>query len=488
MLRRFIYIFLGISLALTACKHDAPVPPASDGNYPAEVANIIMNKCVTCHNEANYKASGGLRLDTWAHLFEGGNNGSAIVPYSAEFSPLLYFINTDPSLGTVSEPRMPEGQDAQPLSKDEYTTIANWVKNGAPDKAGNIPFSTDGATRQKVYMTLQGCDLIGVADAQTNVIMRYISVGKEGISDVPHAVRFTEDGKYAYVSLYSGNAIQKIDASTDQVVATEDFSKAPGQWNVVLPSKDGSKFVASEYINGRIAFVDYENTANNRIIPGLTGAHGLAANPTFDTFYVTAQTGNMIYKASKSKLIGPVSLDNNAPNNQLSSKDPHEILMSPDYSRYFVTCQKSNEVVVMDRATDKPITSIPVGTFPQEFAISKTKPYLFVSCMEDDLHKVGSVTYKGSVYVINYNTYTVVKKITGNFSAVHGITVDDKNNRVYIASRNPEGADGPTPHHTSTCGGRNGYYNVFDLNTLEPANSKRYEVTPDPYSLDIRFK
>ena len=56
MLRRLLYVLCGISLALTSCKHDAPTPPAGDGNYPADVANIIMNKCVSCHNQANYKA------------------------------------------------------------------------------------------------------------------------------------------------------------------------------------------------------------------------------------------------------------------------------------------------------------------------------------------------------------------------------------------------------------------------------------------------
>jgi YVTN family beta-propeller protein len=487
MLRRLLFVLCGISLALTSCKHDAPIPPLGDGNYPAEVSNIIMNKCVSCHNATNYKASGGLRLDTWEQLFKGGNNGAAIVAYNTQFSPLLYFINTDQSLGTVSEPRMPEGQDAQPLSKDEYLTISNWVKSGAPDKSGNIAFSTDAATRQKIYLTMQGCDLLGVIDAQTNVIMRYVNLGKvDGISEAPHAIRFTEDGKFAFVSLSTGNAIQKIDATTDQIVYTKDFSFG-SNWNIVHPSHDGSKFVATEFNTGQFVYVDIENSANNKIIPNLQGAHGIASNATFDTFYVSAQTGNVVFKVSKSSLISQISLDGNTPSFK-SSKDPHEVLMSPDYSKYFLSCQQSNEVIIMDRATDKPLATIPVGTYPQELAISKTKPYLFVSCSEDNPHTVGTVIYKGSVHIINYQTNTYVGKIEGNFSTVHGITVDDKNGRIYIASRNPSGS-GPAPHHTTNCGnGKNGYYNVYDLNTLQPAPDKRFEVTPDPYSLDTRFK
>ena len=80
-----------------------------------------------------------------------------------------------------------------------------------------------------------------------------------------------------------------------------------------------------------------------------------------------------------------------------------------------------------------------------------------------------------------------MKRIDGTFYQPHAIGVDDKNGFVYFVSRNTN-PNGPAPHHTSDCGGRNGYYQVYDLNTLEPINKRRYEVTPDPYSIDARFK
>jgi hypothetical protein len=91
------------------------------------------------------------------------------------------------------------------------------------------------------------------------------------------------------------------------------------------------------------------------------------------------------------------------------------------------------------------------------------------------------------VYVLNYKTMEIVKRLDGKFFQPHGITVDDHNGVVYIASRNAT-TDGPAPHHPSACGGRNGWYSLFDLNTLTPVDEKRYEVSIEPYSADARFK
>mgnify|MGYP006218542445 CR=1 FL=1 len=81
----------------------------------------------------------------------------------------------------------------------------------------------------------------------------------------------------------------------------------------------------------------------------------------------------------------------------------------------------------------------------------------------------------------------MVKKISGNFAAPHGITVDDRNGVFYIASIN-DGSVGGTPHHPSNCDGKNGNYKIYDIYSLEPASGKTYEVSTNPYSMDTRFK
>jgi len=81
----------------------------------------------------------------------------------------------------------------------------------------------------------------------------------------------------------------------------------------------------------------------------------------------------------------------------------------------------------------------------------------------------------------------IVKTIYGDFYQPHGITVDDARNHFFISSANVD-PTGPAPHHVSTCGGRNGWYTIYDINTLEAVNGIRYETSVYPYSVDARFK
>lgn len=476
-------IFIATVLFAIACKHPPPaVTPATGGlgAFPDDIGKIFVQKCATagCHNEQSYQNSAGLRLDSWEQLFNGSSSGAVIVPYSPENSSLLFYINPDSSLGIKAQPQMP--LNAGPLSKEEYLAVKSWVEAGAPDINGNIPFASNAATRQKIYITNQGCDLVGVIDAEKKVVMRYIKVGKTGGIEAPHYIRTSIDG-YAYVSFLGGTVMQKIDLRKDTVVGEVEIG--PGSWNAFHVSDDGKKILLGDYTGGYVILIDAQTMTVERGYRGLnmTQPHGIASNASFDTLYITAQKGNTVYKFTLDGRYTPISIDK-APPRTLPLRDPHEILMVPDRSKYFLTCDRSNEVRVMDVSTDKVIDSIPVGTFPQTMALSKKKPYLFVTCTEDNSSFPG---FRGSVYVIDYNTNKIVKRIDGPFYQPHAISVDDRNGVFYVANRNVF-SDGPAPHHASSCGGRNGYYLIYDLNTLE-RQPKRYEMSVDPYSSDVRF-
>ena len=479
---------LACMLLAGACRH--PVPNQSgvdtpDGSYPADIAAIFMNKCATagCHNAASYQNAGNLRMDTWEALFQGSSSGAVVIPYSITNSPLLYFINTDSSQGPVLEPQMPLFKPA--LSPQEYAVVRNWIANGAPDKNGKLPFGTNAGSRQKIYISEQGCDLIASVDAQSFQVMRQINIGKTPAIESAHCVRFGPDGKYAYVGFLAGSWIQKIDAGTDEVI--DGVQVGMGQWNILHPSADGKELIAADFVNGLLKIIRTEDMAIIQTINGnglFKSPHGIASNLAFDTFYVTGQSGNTVYKISRDEeYYEEVSIDNAPANSNPGTRDPHEILMSPDHSKYFVTCQASNEVRVMDAHSNQLLAAIPVGTFPQELTLSRTRPYVFASCMEDKVIPF----YKGSVYAINYNTLQVEKVIAGEFYQPHGVTVDDVNGLLFIASANVD-TSGVAPHHVSDCAGRNGWFSVYDLNTLAPKTTRRYEVTVYPYSIDTRFK
>jgi DNA-binding beta-propeller fold protein YncE len=492
MLRYLFIIALSVgmfSYAFTSCTHEDY--DVTKGNFPAEISSIMVRKCATegCHDAAGGVNAARLRLDTWDELFKGSSRGAVVVPYSTKYSILLYYINQAAHGNTdiVAAPSMPYNSPA--LTKEEYNTVKNWIANGAPDAAGNIAFASNPDTRQKIYMTQQVCeDLVTVVDGQSGLIMRYIPVGINNNTEVAHNVKVSKDGRYAYVCFTAGTAIQKIDTRTDAVVGTVDIG--PGSWNVLQVSPDGNKIVASDMANAAIKIIDANSMTVIDTYGGIfTNAHGIAYTSTFDTLYITGQYGNVIYRFSLNTGLETFTVDGKEEmtgSDSSNTPDPHEILMSPDYSKYFVTCMTTGYVRVLDVDSNRILAAIKVGAKPLEMVISPKRNLIYVTCQEDGNNNFTDKS-RGSVYVIDMSTYQVTNIIYGDFFQPHGITIDDKADRLYIVSRNYS-PDGPAPHHSAVCNGRNGWYKIYDLNTLKPYTNIRYEVTPDPYSADVRFK
>jgi hypothetical protein len=229
----------------------------------------------------------------------------------------------------------------------------------------------------------------------------------------------------------------------------------------------------------------------------MVNPHGVAASANFDTMYISAQYGNTIYKIATNNtnvdLAQRISLDGNLPTQLVGSgagtPDPHEVVMVPDGSKYVVTCQNTNQVKIVDAHTNVVLktftTADGVGIYPQEVAFSRTNKYAYISCQDNN----GTGIFKGSVFIFNYETLTATGSISaldGQFNRPHGLTVDDRTNTLYVASVN---SDGPAPHHVAACAGQNGYYRIFSsMPPFAEINSRKYEVSVAPYSVDVRFK
>ena len=506
-MRRIIVLLAALITAavvcVTSCVHkpQVQVVPAN-GNYPDSVAKIFLSRCTNsgCHNQASYQNAAGLLLDTWDHLLQGGINGAEIVAYNTQYSPLLYYINAH---DTPADIRIPDpGHLDTPLTLAEYKTIKNWIACGAPDRNGNIPFASNPDTRQKIYLTISRCNLIAVIDAKSKVVMRYIPVGTYPGNEALHDIEVSSDGKYAYTCFIDNNLLMKIDTRSDTVIGAANLTGAvlgslgAGSWSIINLSPEDTALMVSGYLpNGYIVTINTNTMQiNSRLsIDVNTGGtdifvnpHGITSNATFDTFFATLQYGNVVNKFSFAPIFKYkyVRIDGNpaVTTNNPSTPNPHQIEMSPDYSKYFVTCQNTGEVRVMDAYADTLIKTITVGGYPQEMAISESKGYLFVVCMLDSLNP-NPGTY-GSVYVIDYNTLDVVKTLYGDFYQPHDAAVDEQDGLLFICSTNQTG---PPLHHSSgPCGGNNGWYTVYDLNTFQP-DPKRYQVSADPYAISPRF-
>jgi YVTN family beta-propeller protein len=472
-----ILILLSV-LFLSDCRKDKGL--ANYGNYPNEIGKIMVLKCAAtgCHNSASYKAAADLNLTSWQTLFQGSNSGSPVIPFRSDFSSLCYFINTYPELGPINNPTMPLGKTK--LSKEEVQTIKNWINAGAPDVNGAVKWADD-PSRDKIYVTNQGCDVVTVFDANTQLPMRYITVGKDpGTIEVPHMIKISPDGQYWYVIFTNASIMQKYRCSDDSYIGEASLGLY-FDWNAFTISDDGTRAYCVSWVPaGRIASVDLNQMKMISNSGPYFYPHGVALNETNDTIYVTGQTGNYITKLDTSlATTQTISLDGSAPST-ISSLDPHEIIRSADKKYFYITCTKSNEIRIFHIASQSVTNVVNVGTYPVEMDISAAKNKLYVTCM-DDVSSFGGTT-RGTVSEIDLSDFSE-KRIAVGFMP-HGITVDESRNLIYVASRNLLTA-GPTPHHSAVCYGRNGFVSFIDLSTFTLKN-KRIELSVDPYSSALR--
>lgn len=479
--RIFILFYLVLSVFLS-CTKDVGKNKLDSGEhgYPDAVAQIMINKCATsgCHNTKSKDAAAGLNLETWSDLFKGSRAGAVVIPYRTDFSTLIYYTNSFNQYGTIQlAPKMPLNRD--PLSSEEVKLLYDWVKAGAPNAKGEIKFQDD-LNRKKFYVANQGCDVVTVFDAESMLAMRYVDVGETRGTEAPHMIKVAPDNQNWYVSFIAGGYFQKYKTSDNSLV--NKVNLGVGAWNTFAITSDSKKAYAIDWSSpGKIAEIDLV-AMTRTIYPGYIYPHGSALNKNNDKLYVTSQSGNFIYKFNVNDFTNPqlITLDGSNNPDYASSLDPHEIIFSPDESKYFLSCQGSNQVRVMQTSNDSLLKVISTGEFPQEMRVSKSMPYLFVTCMEDTTSNSAQL---GSVSVINYQTLTFVKSIYAGFQS-HGVAVDDLHKRVYISNRNLL-STGPSPHHQGVCSGRNGYVSAIDLNTLEPIKRMKAEVSIDPYGLGM---
>lgn len=453
--------------------------------YPDDIGKIVFTKCATagCHTDESKEAAGGLSMESFDALFKGGRSGAAVIPYRSDFSTLLFFTNTYSDLGISITPTMPYNKPA--LSHADVLLLKNWIDAGAPSKEGFVKFS-DRPNRKKYYVTNQGCDVVTVFDEESGLQMRYVDVGQTPGTDSPHMLKISPDKRYWYVISLSGLYLEKYDAQTDTYVGRAYIGS--GYWNAFCISSNSQTAYCTDLSSdhGKLAIVDLNTLSVDTLRP-FNYPHGICLNPANDTLYITQQVNSSkLHKVPLADYSATteINLYTSLP---VSPLNPHEVAFSPDGSKYFVTCQGSSQVRVFEAGTDALLATIPVGASPVEMSFSTTTPYLFVTCMEDTLNFPGK---RGSVAVINYNTNSFVKNIyTGH--QPHGIAVDDVKKLVVVANRNAT-SDGPAPHHTSSCGGRNGYITFIDLNTLNTVSNsngsgtKKIEVSVDAYSVGVR--
>jgi WD40 repeat protein len=124
---RFLIALLAAAAAGAVASAQPPAPGAAP-DFAADVAPIIEQQCLRCHNTA--KVEGGLLLESHEDLMRGGDSGSPIVAGKPDESPLIL------QLEGRAKPKMPPKRD---LAPDEIAILRAWVAAGARASAPTRP-------------------------------------------------------------------------------------------------------------------------------------------------------------------------------------------------------------------------------------------------------------------------------------------------------------------------------------------------------------
>lgn len=92
-------------------------------SFAKDVAGLLVDNCKGCHIDS-MRVRGGLNMDSFASLLQGGDSGSLIQPGNAEQSLLIK------RLRGIDGDRMPGG-GRPPLPEGQIELISTWINEGA---------------------------------------------------------------------------------------------------------------------------------------------------------------------------------------------------------------------------------------------------------------------------------------------------------------------------------------------------------------------
>jgi mono/diheme cytochrome c family protein len=116
---------------IVAADKGSTTAQAADSFYMKQVHPVLDSNCVACHGEG--KVMGGLRVDTYENLMQGGKDGAAVVAGHPETSLLLERV-TLPAGHKLFMPA--EGRPA--LKAEEIAMLRAWIQQGASPTVATV--------------------------------------------------------------------------------------------------------------------------------------------------------------------------------------------------------------------------------------------------------------------------------------------------------------------------------------------------------------
>lgn len=147
---------------------------AASPDFVANIQPILEQNCLRCHNEDD--AKGGLRMDTYEAIMEGGDTADALVPGNPAASELLVRLHRRP----IDKGVMPD--EGRALEPGEVAMLDAWVKAGAPWPKGVTLIEQKPKPIQRVSIPNHAPESATDAASILDDILRRENAGSEAIT------------------------------------------------------------------------------------------------------------------------------------------------------------------------------------------------------------------------------------------------------------------------------------------------------------------
>ena len=240
-----------------------------------------------------------------------------------------------------------------------------------------------------------GTGSIRTVNTQTNMPFgKRITIGK-----TPGSIVINPAGTIAYVT-NNGGGVSVIDLQTRTVTETIEDDAIPT--NIAMSPDASTVYVANASPNGPDLTII--NTADNSAVSQdleVDGAYGVAVSADSQTVYVSAFSKNdtNVYVYNTADWSQPVATIPTGSRNK-------ELVESPDGSQLWVAGNSSDQIHIVDTASNTLTKSITVGNKPERISFTPDGATAWVT-------NIGTTAKKPSISIIDVAQLKVTKSING---------------------------------------------------------------------------
>lgn len=217
---------------------------------------------------------------------------------------------------------------------------------------------------------------VSVIDTATNTVTATIPVG-----NTPNTFALSPDGTTLYVgyliSVNStgtkygfGGVIDVIDTTTKTVAGSFPISSADAIGTVAMRFSEDGSFAYLVLSSGQVQVFDTATRSSTAAITVGASPYGVAFSPDGSRAYVpSVGSGTVsVIDTARKAVIGTVDLDGS----------PIAVAVSPDGNMVYVSDYSGGSVAVIDASTNAVITRVPVGTQPARMAVTSDGRHIYV--------------------------------------------------------------------------------------------------------------